>query len=51
MSKKDGVICSANKQLLKLVNVYVMLFIEKKKKAEKKQKGKKLTILTIIRQA
>ena len=50
MSKKDEVIYSANKQLHKLVNVYVMLFIEnkKKKKTEKKQKEEKLTILTII---
>ena len=51
MSKKDEVICSANKQLLKLVNVYVMFFIENKKKAEKEQTEKKLTILTNIRQA
>ena len=49
MSKKDEVICSANKQLRKLVNVYVMLFIEKKKKkeTEKKQKEKKPTILNV----
>ena len=51
MSKKDEVICSANKQLLKLVNVYVMFFIENKKKAEKEQTEKKFTILTNIRQA
>ena len=53
MSKKDEVICSANKQLLKLVNVYVMFFIEKKKKkkAEKEQTEKKFISLTNIRQA
>ena len=48
VSKKDEVICSANKKLFKLVNVYVMLFIENKNKTEKKQKEKKLNILTII---
>ena len=53
MSKKDEVICVANEQLCKLVNIYVMLFIgnKKKKKTEKNQKEKKLTIHTIIRQA
>ena len=51
MSKKDDVICSANKQLLKLVNVYVLFFIEKKKKAEKEQTEKEFTILTNIRRA
>ena len=53
MSKEDEVICSANKQLRKLVSVYFMLFIrnKKKEKTEKKQKERELTILTIFRQA
>ena len=38
---KDEVICSANKQLEKLVNVYVMLFIENKNRKQKRDKGKK----------
>ena len=41
MRKKDEVICSASKKLFKLVNGYAMLFIENKKKTEKKQKEKK----------
>ena len=41
MSKKDEVICSSNKYLRKLVNVYIMLFIQKKKKTEKKLKKNK----------
>ena len=32
VSKKDEVICSSNKCLRKLVNVYIMLFIQNKKK-------------------
>ena len=50
LSKKDEVIYSANKQLHKLINVYIILFIEnkKKKKTEKNQNERKLTILTII---
>ena len=50
LSKKDEVIYSANKQLHKLINVYIILFIEnkKKKRTEKNQNERKLTILTII---
>ena len=50
LSKKDEVIYSANKQLHKLINVYVILSIEnkKKKRTEKNQNERKLTILTII---
>ena len=40
VSKKDEVICSSNKYIRKLVNVYIMLFIQnqKKKKTEKELK-------------
>ena len=48
MSKKDEVICSGNKQLRKLVIVYVMLFIENRKRKQKRNKEKKLIIFTII---
>ena len=51
MSKKDEVICSSNKYLRKLVNVYIMLFIQKKKKTEKKLKkkqGKSLIYLPLF---
>ena len=45
VSKKDKVIYSSNKYLHKLVNVYMMLFIENKKKRKKKQKKKSLPFL------
>ena len=38
---KDEVICSANKLLGKLVNVYVMLLIENKNRKQKRNKRKK----------
>ena len=50
MSKKDVVISSSNKQLRKLVNVYIMLFLENKnkKKTGKKQKEKSLPFLPLF---
>ena len=52
MSKKDEMIRSANKQLRKLVNIYVIILQKRKRKENRKEtNGKKLTILTIVCQA
>ena len=42
VSKKDKMICSLNKKLRKLVNVYTMIFIKiKSKRKQKRNKRKK----------
>ena len=50
VSKKDEVICSANKQLckFKLVNVYVMLFIENEKEKKRNKRKKNLPFLPLF---
>ena len=50
VSKKVELICSSNKKLRDLVNVYIMIFIEnkKQKKTEKKQKEKSLPFLPLF---
>ena len=45
VSKKDEMICSTNKQLRKLVDVYVMIFIENKEKNSRKKSEKRLAVL------